>query len=96
MAKKKAQTPSTALAVVNPVEPEGRKQQHLDEEFWKSLETASGKYLIACNTAWRKYEAALKADLLENPKRHVRMPYDDQYDEDIKGALTGWDFYFDN
>ncbi len=94
MAKKKAQPKTTALIVVDPMESESRKQQRLDDEFWRGFDAANSKYSSACSAAWRKYEAALKTDLAENPKRHVRMPYDDQFDKEIKAAVDEWGVYF--
>ncbi len=95
MTKKKSQPKPTTSLVPIPTESEDRKQQRLEEEFWKEFDTANSKYWNACNVAWRKYETALKADLEENPKRNVRMRYDDQYDIDISLAIADWRTYFD-
>jgi len=94
MTKKKVTSESVALAVPSPVESESRKQQRLDEEFWKAFEAANSKYWSAVNAAWRRYETALKADLAEDPKRHVKMAYDTQYDKEIGAALVEWSTYF--
>lgn len=95
MAKKKSQPKPAALVVVDPIESESKKQLRLDDEFWRGFEAENSKYWSAYHATWRKYETALKADLSENPKRHIRMPYDDQYDSDIKAAVDGWNVYFD-
>lgn len=95
MARKRSHPSAETTVPARPlVESEEKKQQRLDAEFWKSYEAASSKYSSAVNAAWRKYEVALKTDLSENPKRHDRMPYDDQYEADIKAAVDEWDTYF--
>ncbi len=94
MARKKSHPNPSPIPVSIPVESEERKLQRLDEEFWKGFEQANSKYWSVCTTAWRKYAAALEADLLENSKRQVRMPYDDQYDKEIKAAVDEWNAYF--